>query len=41
MLATSMVAPHLLRSALLHVDTPLVQQAPAESAWAKKQLGRA
>ncbi|WP_267894036.1 Tn3 family transposase [Streptomyces sp. TN58] len=31
-----MLALHLPQSALVHVDTPLVQQILAEPAWAKK-----
>ncbi|MGW3208383.1 Tn3 family transposase [Streptomyces sp. NPDC001135] len=33
---TSMLALHLLQSALVHVNTLLVQQVLAEPAWAKK-----
>ncbi len=33
---TSMLALHLLRSALVHVNTLLVQQILAEPTWAKK-----
>ncbi|MFE7112969.1 Tn3 family transposase [Streptomyces sp. NPDC057575] len=33
---TSMLALHLLQSALVHVNTSLVQQILAEPAWAKK-----
>ncbi|WP_199827272.1 Tn3 family transposase [Streptomyces xylophagus] len=36
---TSMLALHLLRSALVHVNTLLAQQVPAEPAWAKKLTG--
>ncbi|WP_199925874.1 Tn3 family transposase [Streptomyces sp. NRRL S-495] len=33
---TSMLALHLLQSALVHVNTPLVQQVLAEPAWASR-----
>ncbi|MGV9350947.1 Tn3 family transposase [Streptomyces spiralis] len=33
---TSMLALHLLQSALVHVNTLLVQQVPAETAWASR-----
>ncbi|WP_435877030.1 Tn3 family transposase [Streptomyces acidicola] len=33
---TSMLAPYLLQSALVHVNTLLVQQVLAAPAWAKK-----
>jgi TnpA family transposase len=36
---TSMLALHLLQSALVHVNTLLVQQVLAEPAWAKKLTG--